>query len=141
MTYNLMPQALVDFGVGEALANLTKMSAKISGVSIKYAHTMKKDSRLPDEVNIGLYRIAQEVLNNALKHSGAHEIKMSLTEFDDRISFYFQDDGHGFDTSKIYPGAGLINIRERCRLLRGSINLTSDMAGTTIEIEIPIQND
>ncbi|MBK8503583.1 MAG: HAMP domain-containing sensor histidine kinase [Saprospiraceae bacterium] len=141
MTYNLMPQALVDFGVGEALANLTKLSAKISGISIKYTHTMKSDSRFPDEVNIGLYRIAQEVLNNALKHSGACEIKMSLTEFDDRISFYFVDDGNGFDIYKMYPGAGLINIRERCRILRGSINLTSNQDGTSIEIEIPLQND
>jgi signal transduction histidine kinase len=141
MTYNLMPQALVDFGVGEALANLAKMSAKISGISIKYMHTMKSDSRLPDEVNIGLYRIAQEVLNNALKHSEAREIKMSLTEFDDRISFYYEDDGQGFDANKVYEGAGLINMRERCRILGGNMNLTSNADGTIIEIEIPLQND
>jgi signal transduction histidine kinase len=141
MTYNLVPQALVDFGVGEAVANLIKMSAKISGILIKYINAMKNDSRLADEINVGLYRIVQEVLNNALKHSGAREIKMSLTQFDDRISFYFEDDGHGFDIQKLYPGAGLINIRERCRILDGSINLTSTKNGTSIEIEIPLQND
>jgi signal transduction histidine kinase len=141
MTYNLMPQALVDFGVGGALANLAKLSSKASGISIGYSYSMKSDSRLPDEINTGLYRIAQEILNNALKHSGASEIKMSLTEFDDRISFYFQDNGHGFDTTKTYDGSGLLNIRERCRILRSTLNLTSGKDGTIVEIEIPLQND
>jgi signal transduction histidine kinase len=141
MTYNLMPQALVDFGVGEALANLAKMSAKASGISIKYINSINKDSRLPDIVNIGLYRIAQEALNNALKHSGATEIRMSLTGFDDRISFYFNDNGTGFDALAKYSGSGLLNIKERCRILHGIMNLTSDENGTTLEIEIPLKND
>jgi two-component system, NarL family, sensor kinase len=141
MTYNLMPQALVDFGVAEALANLARMSAKASGITIRYVPAMRKNSRLPDEVNIGLYRIAQEALNNALKHSGASEIKMSLTEFDDRICFYFKDNGTGFDVEGRYAGSGLINIRERCRILRGSLHLFSNENGTTLEIEIPLKND
>lgn len=141
MTYNLMPQALVDFGVAEALGNLSRMSAKASGITIRYVPAMRKNSRLPDEVNIGLYRIAQEALNNALKHSGASEIKMSLTEFDDRICFYFKDNGTGFDVEGKYAGSGLINIRERCRILRGSLHLFSNENGTTLEIEIPLKND
>lgn len=141
MTYNLMPQALVDFGVAEALGNLSRMSAKASGITIRYVPAMRKNSRLPDEVNIGLYRIAQEALNNALKHSGASEIKMSLTEFDDRICFYFKDNGTGFDVEGKYAGSGLINIRERCRILRGSLHLFSNEKGTTLEIEIPLKND
>jgi signal transduction histidine kinase len=141
MTYNLMPQALVDFGVGGALANLTKMSSKASGISIAYSYAMKNGSRLPDEINTGLYRIAQEILNNSLKHSGATEIKMSLTEFDDRISFYFQDNGKGFETTKTYEGSGLLNIRERCRILQSKMNLTSGKDGTIVEIEIPLEND
>lgn len=141
MTYNLMPQALVDFGVADALGNLSRMSAKASGITIRYVPAMRKNSRLPDEVNIGLYRIAQEALNNALKHSGASEIKMSLTEFDDRICFYFKDNGTGFDVEGKYAGSGLINIRERCRILRGSLHLFSNENGTTLEIEIPLKND
>ncbi|NND33880.1 MAG: HAMP domain-containing protein [Saprospiraceae bacterium] len=141
MTYNLMPHALIDFGVGKALEKLTKISAKVSGIAIRYTHEMKNDSPLPDEINIGLYRIAQEVLNNAIKHSGASEIKMSLTEFDDRISFYFADNGIGFDTTQMYPGAGLINMRERCRILNGNIQVSSSEEGTIIEIEIPLEND
>ena len=138
ITYNLMPHALVDFGVGKALANLTQMSAKVSGIDIKYTYEMRSGSQLPDEVNIGVYRIAQEVLNNAIKHSGASEIKMSITEFDDRISFYFEDNGRGFDSTKMYPGAGLLNMRERCRILNGTIDISSSDAGTIVEVEIPI---
>ncbi|MCB0686706.1 MAG: sensor histidine kinase, partial [Saprospiraceae bacterium] len=138
MTYNLMPQALVDFGVGAALENLVKMTSKASGLNIRYANSMK-ESRLPDTVNIGLYRIAQEALNNSLKHSGASEIKMSLTEFDDRISFYFEDNGQGFDVTKSYPGSGLLNIKERCRVLNGILHMESNQDGTVLEIEIPLE--
>lgn len=137
MTYNLMPQALADFGVAAALNHLVKVTSKASGIDIRYTHSMQ-EKRLPDQVNTGIYRIAQEALNNALKHSGAREIKMSITQFDDRISFYFEDDGKGFDTRNPEPGLGLINIRERCRILNGIINIESSKAGTVIEMEIPI---
>lgn len=140
MTFNLMPQALVDFGVGAALDNLVKMTSKASGIKMSYIYSMK-DVRLPNSINIGLYRIAQEAINNSLKHSGASEIKMSLTEFDDRISFYFKDDGHGFDVSKSYPGSGLLNIKERCRILNGSIHIESGKEGTELEIDIPKVNE
>lgn len=140
MTFNLMPQALVDFGVGAALDNLVKMTSKASGIKMSYVYSMK-DARLPNSINIGLYRIAQEAINNSLKHSGASEIKMSLTEFEDRISFYFKDDGHGFDVNKSYPGSGLLNIKERCRILNGSVHIESGKQGTEIEIDIPKVNE
>ncbi|MCB0668571.1 MAG: HAMP domain-containing protein [Saprospiraceae bacterium] len=136
ITYDLMPQALVDFGVAAALNHLVKVTAKASGIDIKYTYSMQ-GKPLSDQINTGIYRIAQEALNNALKHSGAREIRMSVTQFEDRISFYFEDDGRGFDTDHPGPGNGLVNMRERCRILNGIINIDSSPEGTVIEMEIP----
>lgn len=137
MTYNLMPQALMDFGVGHSLANLVDILADASNIDISYVNDMKSDSHLALDVHVGLYRIAQEALNNSIKHSGASKVHLSLTEFSDRISFYFQDNGNGFDTTESFVGSGLLNMQERTRVLGGIFGIHSDEKGTRIEIEIP----
>ncbi|NND06548.1 MAG: HAMP domain-containing protein [Saprospiraceae bacterium] len=141
MTYNLMPQALIDFGVGQSLARLVDMVSDASKIDIVYVNDMMSDSHLALDVHVGLYRIAQEALNNSIKHSKASEIHLSLTEFPDRISFFFRDNGSGFDTTKNSVGSGLLNMRERSRVLGGTFEMKSNEEGTTIEIEIPHIDD
>lgn len=138
MTADLMPQALIDFGVGAALGSWLDSIRKATPIDIIYKSDLSEDSKLPSQIHIGLYRIAQESINNALKHAQASQIKISLTEFDDRISYYLVDNGKGYDTSKTYPGNGLLNMQERVRLLHGSIYIESSEKGTSLEVEIPI---
>lgn len=140
ISYNLMPSVLLDFGVGAALKNLVdgiKTTTKIS-----FVNDVKSDSRLTERINISVYRIAQETLNNALKYADASQIKISLTEFEDKLSFFISDDGKGFnleDYHKNKPHSkGLLNVRERVRLLDGELDIYSDMEGTQIEVEIPL---
>ena len=140
MTYNLMPQSLLDFGVGHTLARWIELMQKATNTKIHYTNDMKVESTLPVGINVGLYRIAQEALSNAIKHAKATEIKLSLTEFDDKVSFYLQDDGIGFDPGTVSSGIGLVNMKERCRILNGTFRLTSGNDGTQIEVEIPIQD-
>ena len=67
-------------------------------------------------MELNIYRITQELLNNAIKHSHASEIKYSLTVFDQKVSIYYFDNGVGFEKKNIKNGSGITNIKERVRL-------------------------
>ncbi len=138
MTYNLMPQALLDFGVGHALQKWITLIREATEVHIQYTNAMDKDRKLSEEINVSLYRIAQEAITNSIKHAEATEIRLSITQFEDYISFFLKDNGKGFDTTAVYSGVGLVNMKERCRVLNGTFTLSSSDGGTSIEVEIPI---
>ena len=136
---NLMPAVLSDFGPGEALRQLASEVEKNTTLTVRYANDLLAPSRLNKEAGIALYRIAQESTNNTLKHARATEIVMSLTEFDDQVIFYYKDNGVGLNSAKLHnsDGKGLKNIRERVRILGGTVRIYQDH-GTTIEAEIPL---
>jgi len=139
MTYDLMPPALVDFGVGKALLNFVDLISKSTGITILYEDgTLDTEDRFSLEIDICIFRVCQELIHNAIKHSGADRITVSLTEFSDRLSFFYTDNGNGFDPEIIYPGSGLRNIKERIDVLNGYLLITSDSTGTKVEVEIPI---
>ncbi len=138
---NLMPAVLVDFGPGEALAMLVDEFQKNTDINIQYVNELLPNTRLSKEKGIALYRIAQEALNNAIKHAGASTIKISLTEFDDNVHFYISDDGRGFAPQPKNTGMGLKNIRERVLILGGNMHIEPENSGVTIEIELPIEDD
>ncbi|MGB3777714.1 MAG: histidine kinase [Tunicatimonas sp.] len=136
---NLMPAVLSDFGPGEALRQLASEVEKNTALTVRYANDLLAPSRLNKETGIALYRIAQEAINNTLKHAQATEIVMSLTEFDDQVIFYYKDNGVGFDPVRLRnsDGKGLKNIHERVRILGGTVHIYREQ-GTLIEAEIPI---
>lgn len=137
MSNNLMPSVLTDFGAGEAIGNLVQQIKEDAPMQILYKNAMNEALAVSDDINIALYRIAQESLNNAIKHSRASEVKISVTQFEDHLSFYISDNGIGFDVNGRYEGHGLRNLRERVKLLNGTIYFDSGNEGTTIEAEIP----
>jgi signal transduction histidine kinase len=143
MTYDLMPQALLDFGVGEAVENLTELIRKTGKLKVYYANSMKEEDResLDMETHINLFRIIQELLNNTLKHAQADQVHLSLTQFEDKIALFYQDDGKGFKPEEVEYGYGLKNIRERVKVFNGYLNIQSDQSGTQVEVEIPIKNE
>ena len=91
---------------------------------------------------IHIYRIIQELLNNALKHSGASKVFLQfITNNEEELVIMYEDDGKGFDYAKTYKskGLGLINIENRIKLIEATISFdTAKNKGTTIIIEMPI---
>ena len=136
---NLMPAVLRDFGPGEALNQLVEEIRKSTDIRFRYVNDLPDESQLTKEEGIALYRIAQEAINNTLKHAEATEVVMSLTEFDDQVVFYYKDNGRGLAAgqTEVGSGRGLKNIRERIRILGGSVRIYSKQ-GTIIEAEIPL---
>lgn len=139
VTYDLMPPALLDFGVGRAMLHFVEMIRKSSELEIRYDDSTKESgSAISPEMNICLFRVCQELLHNAIKHSGATRVALSITEFDEKVSLYYSDNGRGFDTDKPGSGSGLKNIEERIAVFDGYMHIASSDNGTTVEIELPI---
>ena len=95
---------------------------------------------LSDRVQDGLYRIAQEALNNALKHAKANQIFLNLSGTLSKVTLEIMDDGLGFKPDEAVEGGGLglDGIIERAEILRGQLTIDSSPGrGTTIRIEVP----
>lgn len=140
ITNNLMPSVLVDFGIDAALRQITSYFQKNAQVNIQYTYQKEEvNVVLPFEVSVTLYRIAQEALNNTIKHSGATLVKMLLVEGQNEISLSIEDNGKGFsiDNTK-RNGNGLKNMEERVKLWNGTFAIKSQNDGTKIIISIPL---
>ena len=132
----MMPEALVKFGLNDALSDFCHGIAN-NEIEIKFQH-FGVEARFESKIEIGIYRIAQELINNALKHSRAALILVQIIQEDDRVCLTIQDNGKGFDTGilKTSKGAGIANIRSRVESLNGVFDLTSEPEkGTEATIE------
>ena len=99
-------------------------------------------SVVPLEIGTSLFRILQEALHNASKHSGVKRIEVELREGFDEIHLTATDQGRGFDVEAATQGRGLglTSMRERARLLNGNIEIQSKpMGGTTIQVRVPLE--
>ena len=93
---------------------------------------------LAEEYKICIYRITQEALNNAARHSGGHRAWVKLQQSADRIAVTVRDDGHGFDSRKT-RGLGLLGMEERVRRLGGKLEIASKAGeGTSLTAELPL---
>ncbi len=94
---------------------------------------------LPFETKEALYRIAQEALNNIVKHARATEVTISLGDCENSICLEVQDDGVGFDTQRDFPGhLGLQTMRERVARLKGTLEIETERGrGTIVRARIP----
>lgn len=143
ISYNLMPSVLVDFGLVPALQFLGEQFKKRNELNVQ-VHTRGVERRLDSAIEIGLYRIAQEALNNIAKHAEAHEVTVQLIGDSQAIRLIIDDDGKGFQVNRFEPrtdlrrGMGLVSMRERAASFNGVLVLDSRPGrGTEIIVEIP----
>jgi len=137
---NLMPSVLEVFGITLALKNLCDETEEHGEMEILFQTTGEMED-IDTKTKTYLYRIAQEALNNILKHSGAKEVTLTLSRSKDILTFILRDDGKGFDVedAAIGKGNGLHNMHERIALMQGTINIQSSAGeGTTIIINVPV---
>jgi two-component system, NarL family, sensor kinase len=96
---------------------------------------------LPVNLEVGLYRIAQEALTNVVRHANAEHVTVELTIVPEKVELLVEDDGQGFDTLRLPEGRfGLIGLNERAKLLGGSLELSSSPGdGTSLNVVIPLK--
>lgn len=142
---NLRPTELDDLGLIAALRSLIQEFRQRSGISARFNHHRLDSSlRIPKEVELTIYRIAQESLNNVEKHSRARRATLSLNgSHDTDLVFTIQDNGKGFVRGGERPaGWGLQNITQRAALLKGHVEIQSAPGkGTRISVHIPIASE
>ena len=102
-----------------------------------------EDVKLPEGVEDHLFRIAQELLSNTLRHSHATTLEVYLRQLDSTVLFKIEDNGVGFNSEEILPGSyGINNMKERVQGLGGQVKIVSfPNQGTTIEIKIPLSRN
>jgi signal transduction histidine kinase len=133
------PPILDEAGVVEAVAHLINEKNLERGPQIEF-NSKVQFSRLVPILENAIYRISQEGLSNACKHSQSERILVSLLQQKDRIRIEIRDWGIGFDPKNVKEGHyGLIGIRERARLLGGKYRIQSAAGkGTRITVELPL---
>jgi signal transduction histidine kinase len=135
---DLMPEALVRFGLKDALQDFCTNLGQASGLQVSY-QTFGLEQRLPATMETVLFRIVQELLNNAVKHARARQVVVQLVRDGQRLSLTVEDDGQGFDPIGLdkAPGIGWANIRSRVEFLGGKLDLQSAPGqGTSVHIEL-----
>lgn len=139
----LRPLVLEDFGLATAVReHLQRLQAQ-NGWQAELL-TRLRSPRLPVPIEVGLYRIAQEALNNAAKHARTRKVRVRLEENSNGILLEVRDYGRGFDVEEARDGhgagdrVGLAGLEERAKLLGGVCRVTSAPgSGTRVRIELP----
>jgi signal transduction histidine kinase len=141
ISYNLMPRTLKDYGLVLALEQLATRMTKSSGVQVTLYHHKTERLKLPENIELDLFRIAQEAVNNALKYAQATAISVQLIRNEKYITLTVEDNGQGFDLKeKEQESSGLTNIRMRTEMLGGYATIESNPgSGTIVSVEIPVQ--
>ena len=137
---NLMPSVLEAFGIVFAIRNLCVETSEHTGLKISLDFQGDFES-LNKTIKTYIFRIAQEALNNTVKHARANRVELVLIRQKDDVLFKIRDNGKGFNLQEIKTGTGygMNNMRERVNLLNGSIDIDSHLnEGTQITINIPL---
>jgi two-component system, NarL family, sensor kinase len=142
---NLRPSELDDLGLFAAMRSLVREFRDRSGINARFSHDPPEcPLQIPKEVELTVYRIAQEALNNVEKHSRAANVTISLTcPRNTHVALVVRDDGKGFvPAERKGAGWGLQNITERAGLLKGNVKVESaHRKGAKISVDIPLKTE
>jgi signal transduction histidine kinase len=140
---SLRPYQLDRFGLSKTLEDIGELLSTTAGLRVS-TEVQNVDSLLSSESEIGVYRIAQEWLSNVIKHSRATEANLKVTSDAGWVRLILEDNGVGFDYAAVMTRGGdqksfgLVNLRERARLLGGSAEIeTAAGRGTRLTVNIP----
>ena len=139
MIYSLRPKVLESVGLSGALQHRLNTVEQRAGMETKFS-VIGVDN-LPSQVEDGLFRIAQEALNNALKHASATAITVRLEQDEPFIELEVSDNGIGFEREAIVEGIGIASMQERAKQLGGDLIIASTPGmGTSIRVKINYSN-
>jgi signal transduction histidine kinase len=145
LALELRPPALDDLGLVEALGELAQRFNEQTGLAVDY-QTRGPKGRLPAEIELVLYRVAQEALTNVAKHARASRVSLDLDRTERDVALSVRDDGRGFDMATSQTpertgiGLGLFGMKERVELVEGTFGIWSrPERGTEVYTFIPLE--
>lgn len=140
--FDLRPMVLDDLGLVPAVKKYTEQFGEQHAVHVDLS-VIGDSQRLPRVVEVAMFRIIQECLNNVAKHAGASTVVVRIELLKRRVNLLVKDDGRGFNVERVLAGDGgeqygLVGIRERVMLLGGEVNFTSEPSrGTSVRVTVP----
>jgi signal transduction histidine kinase len=143
---NLSPHILNNFGLIRALNNFINKINVTKTIRINLASDLKEE-RFDSNVEVVLYRVICELINNTIKHAQAKKIDISLAKDEEYLTIVYKDDGKGFDVAKVIEqpasgGMGFSNIYSRINSLKGEINIVSEhKKGTLVTIKVLLHDE
>jgi len=147
LIYQLRPTIIDDLGLAAAIRWLAESNLEVAGIKANLK-VIGQEIRLASELEITLFRVVQEAVNNIVRHAHAKSVNMSLYFKKRAVRLRVRDNGCGFDvneaiTSKDRPrGLGLLGMKERIEFAHGTMNIRSRLGdGTEINIEIPLNGE
>jgi len=137
ISHQMMPRALMDDGLVQAIEDLLKSAFQFSDINFEFEHH-QVNKRFDEKIEISLYRITQELINNIIKHSKAKKVSVQLLNVKENLILFVEDDGIGMTENMNTKSHGLVNIKSRLDMVKGSINYEpSANSGTSVSIKIP----
>lgn len=122
---NMSPQVLIDFGIAQGIRNFISRIQSLHTIDIDFATNLYKE-RFDNDIEVVLYRVVCELINNSLKHSGCSSISISLILSNDILELKYSDNGCGFSPQAVMScGMGLSNITSRIDSLNGELHIES----------------
>jgi PAS domain S-box-containing protein len=148
LAWELRPSVLDDLGLSAAMKRFVVDWSSHFNIPAEFHQIGLDGKNLLPEIEINLYRIGQEALNNISKHAKATNVSAILERRDGTVSLIIEDDGKGFEPSKKVVmtgddrGLGLVGMKERAELVGGKIEIeSSPNSGTTIYVRVPARFD
>jgi signal transduction histidine kinase len=142
ISHHLRPAALDELGLETAILTLLRDMCQES--PLQWETEINLDERpVPNEIEIGLYRIAQECLTNVLRHAQATSLRLELVRDPQAIRMAIEDNGSGFEPEAVASngqrGIGLLSMQERTELLGGTFDVFSGVGeGTLVQVRVPM---
>lgn len=140
ISHNMMPGLLTKFGLFEAVDDMIEKLGDTEVLKVSCRIEGEK-RRLPENIEIMLYRILQELVNNTLKHAKANNIQLAIKILGDKLEITYSDDGIGFNVNENVESKsiGLQSIHSRINFLNGQLTIDSDPGlGAKFEISVPL---
>ena len=138
LSQSLMIPSLEDLGLLDSIEDLVESINATKKIHAVFVHEKIDESVLSENQKLTLFRIAQEALNNIIRHANATRTTIELSNNKNRVQLIIKDNGQGFDAFSTKKGAGLNNIRNRVYLLSGHLTInTHPGKGCTLVVELP----
>ncbi len=138
LSHSLVAPSLGDIGLEEALQELAEEINMTNKLQVEVVSNMSKEKMIDSKMELMIYRVVQEQINNILKYANAKLTVVSLEDEAGILQLTIADDGVGFDTAQASKGIGLRNIQNRVEYYSGTMNIISSPGnGCTISISLP----
>ena len=140
LSHDLVPQQFSNTGFAALITGYIRQFDVPGSAAITFhAFPVGEIDRIGTSQKVEIYKIIQELITNAQKHSRASKVEIQLTKLDGTLKLLFEDNGRGFSVDTVKHGFGFRNIRERLQLFNGVFSIDSfPSKGTVIDIEIPL---